>query len=357
MCDALCVCVVQHVRFLVLDEADRLMSNAYQDWIAALREGLAGPQDSQGSIDTQASSSSARLFHKHPKPLQRLLFSATLADNPRKLALLDIRNPQVIRAAMDTRRGKKDAGTSSKASAELADESAMMAVDQGTSSSSGYTLPQTLSELLCISDTETRALDLVCLLYDMCLTDAPATASTAKRAKTVDEEGQSGVHSLQKNKHQHVGLCVRQEDMILIFASSVDATHRLCRLLQLVNGQLGKPSGAVGNKQGDVSIKDKKRKQRSEPHTEHKESEATSATSSFFGGAVAEISSSLRQADRALIMQRAKDGDIKILVCSDQLSRGIDLPNIKVVVNYDTPTVARVYVHRLVVQTLLMVCF
>jgi superfamily II DNA/RNA helicase len=32
------------------------------------------------------------------RPLQRLLFSATLTDNPRKLAMLGINNPLIVRA-------------------------------------------------------------------------------------------------------------------------------------------------------------------------------------------------------------------------------------------------------------------
>ena len=42
----------------------------------------------------------------------------------------------------------------------------------------------------------------------------------------------------------------------------------------------------------------------------------------------------------------AAKGDIKILVSSDHMARGIDLPNIKLIVNYDPPKHAKTYVHR-----------
>ncbi len=37
---------------------------------------------------------------------------------------------------------------------------------------------------------------------------------------------------------------------------------------------------------------------------------------------------------------------VRILVSSDQLARGIDLPNIKLIINYDPPKYAKTYVHR-----------
>ena len=35
-----------------------------------------------------------------------------------------------------------------------------------------------------------------------------------------------------------------------------------------------------------------------------------------------------------------------VLVCSDALARGIDLADVALVVNYDAPTSAKAYVHR-----------
>ena len=54
----------------------------------------------------------------------------------------------------------------------------------------------------------------------------------------------------------------------------------------------------------------------------------------------------LRAGDRESLMQEARDGGIKVLVSSDQLARGIDLPNIRFVINYDAPKYTKTYVHR-----------
>ena len=63
-------------------------------------------------------------------------------------------------------------------------------------------------------------------------------------------------------------------------------------------------------------------------------------------GKVAEISRLIKADDREKIMKDAKNGKISILVSSDNMARGIDLPNIKLVINYDPPKFARSYVHR-----------
>lgn len=120
---------LQHLRFLVLDEADRLLGNAYHAWVRQLlmstsSAGLhTGTIRSHGTVSSEVPAPAAavmrlgtmtygdgpdgpvtvrcELSHSHdsacvmrhfmappPPPLQRLLFSATLTDNPRKLAML-----------------------------------------------------------------------------------------------------------------------------------------------------------------------------------------------------------------------------------------------------------------------------
>lgn len=57
--------------------------------------------------------------------------------------------------------------------------------------------------------------------------------------------------------------------------------------------------------------------------------------------------SDLEQAERESIMQQFKSGQLKILVGTDILSRGIDVEGIDLVVNYDVPGDAEDYIHRI----------
>jgi ATP-dependent RNA helicase RhlE len=52
------------------------------------------------------------------------------------------------------------------------------------------------------------------------------------------------------------------------------------------------------------------------------------------------------QDERSQVMTHFKDGTNQILIATDVSSRGIDIPNVEYVVNYDLPEVAENYVHR-----------
>lgn len=52
------------------------------------------------------------------------------------------------------------------------------------------------------------------------------------------------------------------------------------------------------------------------------------------------------QKDRLSVMNVFKSGEVKVLIATDVSARGIDIPDVDYVVNYDLPDVAENYVHR-----------
>lgn len=52
------------------------------------------------------------------------------------------------------------------------------------------------------------------------------------------------------------------------------------------------------------------------------------------------------QADRFAILDRFRKGENKILITTDVAARGIDIPNVDMVINYDLPELPENYVHR-----------
>jgi ATP-dependent RNA helicase RhlE len=52
------------------------------------------------------------------------------------------------------------------------------------------------------------------------------------------------------------------------------------------------------------------------------------------------------QADRTAVMAGFKAGECNVLIATDISARGIDVPNVPYVINYDLPDEARNYVHR-----------
>lgn len=62
---------------------------------------------------------------------------------------------------------------------------------------------------------------------------------------------------------------------------------------------------------------------------------------------VGEMHSDLEQSQREQIMREFKSGKINILIATDIVSRGIDIDDIRLVINYDVPHDSEDYVHRI----------
>mmetsp|Transcript_27876 Transcript_27876/g.54212 ORF Transcript_27876/g.54212 Transcript_27876/m.54212 type:complete len:635 (-) Transcript_27876:100-2004(-) len=112
------------------------------------------------------------------------------------------------------------------------------------------------------------------------------------RATTNSEDGEDEDEEAEKEKP------CRQ---IIVFASTKDAAHRLTRLIEA--------SGLI------------------EPPP-------------------VEFSSALPQGRRNAVVRQVKKGQIQTLVCSDAMSRGMDVMDVDAVINYDAPTHIRTYIHR-----------
>ena len=59
------------------------------------------------------------------------------------------------------------------------------------------------------------------------------------------------------------------------------------------------------------------------------------------------ISSDLEQSERELVIRKFRAQKIRVLVATDVISRGIDIANINLVVNFNVPKDAEDYVHRI----------
>jgi len=55
----------------------------------------------------------------------------------------------------------------------------------------------------------------------------------------------------------------------------------------------------------------------------------------------------MQQKERTRTLNRLRDGSMRVLVATDVAARGIDVPGINLVVNYDAPRMAEDYVHRI----------
>ena len=183
--------------------------------------------------------------------LRKFLFSATLTKDPQKLSALGLIHPKHF----DAHHLKEQSTISSS----------------GKGQRQHYSLPEQLEEYTVQCTAQQKPLALLGLILH--------------ELSTWDQ-----------NSHH----------IVVVFAVSLDATHRLTRLLQLL------------------------------------------WASSNYGPAhsIAEFSSSLNHKQRTQLLQRCNEGKVSIVVCSDGMSRGLDIPTINTVVHYDVPSFAKTYVHR-----------
>jgi ATP-dependent RNA helicase DDX51/DBP6 len=282
---------LQHLRFLVIDEADRLVNQPYQNWVGRVLEASnssnrhipyttnytslsdyvesplqVAPDELTFVIDPithrNGSSTMGRAV-----PLRKMLFSATLTQDPQKLAVLGLNNPKHFNASQLAR---------TLSNVEDLDNST--GVEKGS-----YSVPEGLAEKLVECTAEQKPLVLLALLLEQTKIHCRSTVVNNSKDST---------------------------ELIIVFTSSVDSTHRLARLLQLLweGGGYGKSS------------------------------------------AIAEFSSAIDAKQRAATLRRCRNTErengVSVIVCSDGMSRGMDLPSVAAVINYDVPAYAKTYVHR-----------
>ncbi|CAB3362106.1 Hypothetical predicted protein [Cloeon dipterum] len=239
------------LRFLVVDEADRVMDSAQSDWLFHLEKHIA--KSGSKRVLGQVPPLTIHTLETQAPPPQKLLFSATLSQDPEKLAKLALFQPKLFTSVVKAKNPTVDAENDEE--------------DVGH-----FSMPAEIREryVLCEEDGA-KPLLLHCLL--------------TKRAEK----------SQQKKGHGCKSLC---------FADSRVAAHRLCLLLQKLS-----------------------------------ESSETKLR-------VAEITAELRLMERNCILNRFTNGELDVIVSSDALARGIDIPSVDCVVSYDVPQQAKLHVHR-----------
>ncbi|KAL4268789.1 DEAD box helicase family protein [Pleurotus pulmonarius] len=267
---------LQHLRFLVVDEADRLLAQSFQDWLAQVLAATRPPVHptsgydlpQQGNLADPGKTSlcsdavAPAFLHTFSMPdipcsiterkepsCQKLLFSATLTRDPGKLAALDLRQPKyfIIQGSKATK----------------GDDNGMLAVGLEK-----FTMPDKLSEQYVVCSGSQKPLVLFYLLV---------------------------THNVRN---------------ALIFTKSAESTTRLVRLFEFF-----------------------------EQARAEQDSDANPIVARSY-------SSDLSTSERRSILDKFRSQDIQILVCSDLISRGIDISHVSHVVSYDAPVDMRKYVHR-----------
>ncbi|KAJ1653105.1 ATP-dependent RNA helicase dbp6 [Dispira simplex] len=256
---------LQHLEFLVIDEADRLLHQNYSDWLPRVLEAVevnaskprsTFTQDRWGlpvpDADSLRTPQGGQWAFTRPTPrMQKLLFSATLTTDPAQLASLKLVNPECI-SVRDQKSTQHKPGDS-HADNQLYQET--------------YSTPDTLTERIMYLSTEEKPIALW--------------------------------HLMQQKPNQAV----------VCFTHSVESAHRLYQLMEFCN-------------------------------------QIVLADESASPVPVAEYSSDLTDNHRRRLLDQFKAGEIRLLIASDVMARGIHVDCIDMVINYDAPLQMQSYIHR-----------
>ncbi|KAI0019475.1 P-loop containing nucleoside triphosphate hydrolase protein [Xylariomycetidae sp. FL0641] len=266
------------VRWLVVDEADKVLGQNFQQWLKVVIPRL-HTQKLPGSRNHKQSNLSG---------VRKVVLSATMTRDLDQLEGLRLRRPKlVVLEGSETDHEPR----SGRALAE-------------------HALPELLEEnALKVSDPNLKPLFLLDLLRSDHLlqrsADGEASSSsdddTSSSASDSDSESDSDLQP--SNKAAAARSSGRKElQTVLIFTKSNETALRLSRLLSLLAPGLGALIGTLTS---------------TTPYTTRRDT-----------------------------MRNFNAGKLRVLVASDLVARGIDLPSLDHVINYDMPTSVASYVHR-----------
>ncbi|KAI0136901.1 P-loop containing nucleoside triphosphate hydrolase protein [Xylariales sp. AK1849] len=253
---------LDYVRWLIVDEADKLLGQNFQQWIDTVIPRL-HDNDSNTRNHKQSNLSGVR----------KVILSATMTRDLDLLDGLKLRQPKLV-------------------------------VLQGSGSeAANHTLPEFLRETALKADADLKPLFLLDLLQSPQLTGALETKKLPDETSSSGSSSDSDAGSDSESDSRSLKPSpISSMPSILIFTKSNETAIRLSRLLSLLSPTI----------------------------------ESTLGT----------LTSTAAYSTRKQTLRAFTTGKIRIIVASDLISRGIDLPHLEHVVNYDMPTSVASYVHR-----------
>uniref|UniRef100_A0A1B0G7J1 ATP-dependent RNA helicase n=1 Tax=Glossina morsitans morsitans TaxID=37546 RepID=A0A1B0G7J1_GLOMM len=238
---------LKSLQFLVIDEADRIMSDVFQNWLHHFNAQIR--VTSNHLLARTAPLCYGELELTHSKTPHKLLFSATLSKDPEKLQYLELFQPKLFTSSADH----------VNAFENFADVSSKLGADVGEHFSR-YTVPAELTEKHCLTESRLKPLTLFALIME------------------------------------------HEWSRFLCFTNSAQSSGRLSFVLNKLFGN---------------------------------------------GIRIGELSASLNAKERSKMLSSFIRGKINGLVCTDALARGIDIPQVDIVISYDPPRHIKTYIHRI----------
>jgi ATP-dependent RNA helicase DDX51/DBP6 len=319
---------LKYLEWLVIDEADRLLNESFQEWVDV----VIGSLDARHAPETFGPG--GKLLSElglpiETKPPRKVVLSATMTRDITKLNSLRLDDPKMVIIGAENAMDPED--------------------PSARNSDAHFTLPSTLRErMVAVGDEALKPLYLLRLLLSHIGVEVDKKSSLASKASdsdstssddtssddetTSDEssddddtsssgsdsesdsdassdtsssdssDSESESESESESKPEIVSKLGPRATTVLIFTKSSESASRLSRLISLLHPQLASRVGTI-------------------------------------------IKSDKSSASRKTLAAYRK-GKISVIVATDRASRGLDLQSLSHVINYDVPSSITTYVHR-----------
>ena len=289
---------LNHIQWLVVDEADRLLDESFQQWVEMITPAL----EYQAPLD-QIEEQIQKTFHlSHQRKVRKIILSATMTKEIDKIQSLKLRHPKLI--VLET----------------LNQDLQELPERRHLDLQKEIELPPNLTEIaIPIKNTEDKPLYLVELLENGVDHDRDQTKTNDSSSLSLEESAESSqdlnsfsTNSSTNSEPKNIQPAKGSSSMfnsraqpthgVLIFTNNNENALRLARLLTIF-----KPS---------------------------------------WGPRIATLTKSTTNSSGRKSLSAFRNGKTSFLIASDRASRGLDVPDLAQVINYDMPTSIVSYVHR-----------
>lgn len=287
---------LKYLEWFVIDEADRLLNESFQDWVGVVMNSLHA-REAPEAFGPGGDLLARLRLPIDSKPPKKVILSATMTRDITKLNSLQLADPKLVII------GGEDAAESTDVFAP--------------SDGARYDLPPTLREnAVAVGDEDLKPLYLMRLLTTYIKVAEPAKSratspssdsdsTSSSESSAYDSSDDSSDATSSSGSHSESQTRVSKGPpgpTVLIFTKSSESASRLSRLISLYRPSLASTMGTI-------------------------------------------IKSNKSSASRKTLAAYRR-GRVSIIIATDRASRGLDLESLSHVVNYDVPASATTYVHR-----------
>ncbi|BCR86079.1 putative ATP-dependent RNA helicase DBP6 [Aspergillus chevalieri] len=322
---------LKHLQWLVIDEADRLLNESFQEWVDVVMNSL----DARKSPDTFGFS--GRLMSDLGLPIEnkdprKVVLSATMTRDISKLNSLRLTNPKLA--------------VIGSADRVAGDEDVALTDDQ-------FNLPSTLKEYsVSVGDGAQKPLYLLRLLRSRIGLGSSTRSARAVQADDASSDDDTSSDDTSSDESSSEDSDSDSDSDSESESESSEATSS-SESESDSNSDSDSDSSSGSEKEEPAKAAPKPDPSRTTVLIFTKSSESASRLSRLLGlldpslaSQVGTIIKSNKSSASRKTLTAFRRGKISVIVATDRASRGLDLPSLTHVVNYDVPPSITTYIHR-----------